>query len=103
MKRINDHPILGPVNKGKEVNITIDGRTVTAFKGETIAAALQANDYRVFRRSLRFNAPRKIFCGIGQCNDCLMIVDGIPNVRTCVTRVKEGMCVNTQIGNGETK
>ena len=101
MNRITDHPILGPMKTVKQVEITIDGKTIVALEGETIAAALSANNIRVFRRTARFKTSRKMFCGIGQCTDCTMIVDGKPNVRTCVTRVKAGMSVRTQIGRGE--
>lgn len=101
MNRINNHPILGPVDTVKQIEIIVDGRTITALEGETIAAALLANNIRVFRRTSRFNMSRKMFCGIGQCTDCIMIVDGKLNVRTCVTRVKAGMSVRTQIGRGE--
>jgi len=72
-----------------------------AYKGETIAAALIANGYKGFRYTQRFNLPRGVFCGIGQCTDCSMIVNGIPNVRTCVTRVEEGMIIETQCGYGK--
>jgi NADH dehydrogenase/NADH:ubiquinone oxidoreductase subunit G len=30
-----------------------------------------------------------------------MIVNGIPNVRTCVTPVEEGMVIETQYGKGK--
>lgn len=43
-------------------------------------------------------APRGIFCAIGRCTDCVMIVDGQPNVRTCVTPLHAGMKVQTQYG-----
>ncbi len=29
-----------------------------------------------------------------------MVVDGVPNVRTCITPLKPGMQVETQHGNG---
>ena len=45
--------------------------------------------------------PRGIFCGIGRCTDCVMTVDGQPNVRTCVTPVRAGMKVETQQGLGK--
>ena len=101
MNRIINHPILGPMETVKQIEITVDGRAITALEGETIAAALSANNIRVFRQTTRFNTGRKMFCGIGQCTDCIMIVDGKPNVRTCVTRVKDGMSVETQIGRGK--
>jgi hypothetical protein len=30
-----------------------------------------------------------------------MVVDGVPNVRVCVTKLKEGMTVQKQLGKGE--
>ena len=44
--------------------------------------------------------PRGFFCAIGKCSSCFMVVDGVPNVRTCVTALSEGMKVETQRGKG---
>mgnify|MGYP002597611626 CR=1 FL=1 len=71
-----------------------------AREGDPIAAALMANGIRTFRHTARYHEPRGLFCGIGQCTDCVMEVDGKPNVKTCITRVREGMTVRTQEGNG---
>ena len=99
--RINEHPILGNDNRGDTITITFDGKEITAYKGEMIAAALMANGVYKFRYTEKHNKPRGIYCGIGRCTDCVMIVDGIPNVRTCVTEVRDGMKVETQYGRGE--
>lgn len=40
------------------------------------------------------------FCAIGNCSSCLMVVEGELNVRTCVTKVKEGILVERQKGKG---
>ena len=96
--RILEHPILGPLKKIKEVNITIDGKKIKAIDGEPIASALIAAGIKTFRKTIKREDPRGYFCGIGRCTDCMMIVDGIRNVRTCITRVKEGMKIETQIG-----
>ena len=45
-------------------------------------------------------APRGVFCGMGVCFDCLVVIDGEPSRRACVTFVTEGMRVETQIGFG---
>ena len=55
---------------------------------------------RSFRLTAKKKEKRGIFCAIGRCTDCMMIVDGVPNTRTCVTRVREGMKVRTQEGLG---
>jgi predicted molibdopterin-dependent oxidoreductase YjgC len=96
--RITDHPILGPQGSAETVSITVDGRSVRARKGEMIAAALLAAGIRVHRYTTKRREPRGIFCGIGQCTDCVMVVNGAPNVRTCVTEVEKGMVIETQRG-----
>jgi hypothetical protein len=99
--RVVDHPILGKEERKPEATIVVDGKAVAAMEGEPIAAALLAAGIRKFRVSARFGSPRGLFCGIGRCTDCVMTVDGRPNVRTCVTPVRDGMVVTTQVGLGK--
>ena len=68
-----------------------------------IAAALLANGIRVFRTSAHSGEPRGPFCAVGRCPDCMMTVDGVLNVRTCVTSVRDGMRIETQQGLGTWK
>lgn len=96
--RIKDHPILGKQPAGNMVKIIVDGQTIPARKGEMIAAALLANNIIVHRYTVKRKESRGVFCGIGQCTDCVMKVNGKPNVRTCVTPVAEGMIIETQYG-----
>ncbi len=96
--RITEHPILS-FERGRKVVFTFDGKPVEAHEGETIAAALHAAGIRVLLRTHKGN-PRGIFCAIGKCSSCLATVDGIPNVRTCITPVREGMIVESQRGPG---
>ena len=97
-RRIAEHPILGNIEKGKQVSFSFDGKTVTGYEGEPIAAALKASGLMVHRYTQKEHKPRGIFCAIGRCTDCVMIVDGVPNVRTCITPLKEGMVIKTQYG-----
>lgn len=96
--RIKNHPILGVPEKGRLVTFTFDGRKMQGYEGEPIAAALKAAGVMVHRYTKKEHKPRGIFCAIGRCTDCVMVVDGKPNVRTCVTPLSEGMCVQTQYG-----
>ena len=90
-----------PVQRGGLLTILVDGREVPAYEGETVAAALLAAGFRTFRLTPRGETPRSYFCGMGICHDCLMTVDGLPNVRTCMTPVRDGLRVETQHGLGE--
>jgi len=101
--RIIEHPILGKLDKKKKIRIYVDGKEMEAHEGDIIASALLSNGKKVFRLTMKEKKPRGVFCAIGRCTDCIMIVDGIPNVRTCITPVKEGMKIETQKGCGEWK
>ncbi len=99
--RIAEHPILGIQEKGKLVKFTFDGKEYEGYEGEPIAAALKASGVMIHRYTMKEHRPRGIFCAIGRCTDCVMIVNGKPNVRTCVTPLEDGMHVKTQYGVSE--
>ena len=91
---------LGPeLERGAAVAIAVDGRPVRAHLGETVAAVLFAEQQRTVRRTGQ-GTPRGVFCGMGTCFDCLLIVDGTPNTRACMTWVRAGMEVRSQDGLG---
>jgi predicted molibdopterin-dependent oxidoreductase YjgC len=98
--RIEHHPILGDAPARRKVTITVDGKNIEAFEDESIASALAASGIRVHRTTAKYGEPRGVFCNIGRCTDCVMKVDGRPNVRTCVTRVRDGMRVESLKGLG---
>lgn len=92
---------LGDVTgRGRTICFTFNGREMEAYDGETVAAALLASGCRSLRRTSRRGEPRGLFCGMGVCFDCLMQIDGRPNVQACVTPVRDGMRVETQQGKG---
>jgi predicted molibdopterin-dependent oxidoreductase YjgC len=98
--RIEEHPILGTFEKGNKIQFTFDGQSMEGFEDEPIAIALRSNGVLIHRYTTRRNEPRGMFCAIGRCTDCIMVVDGKPNIRTCVEPLKAGMKVETQHGNG---
>ena len=95
-----DHPILGELPEHRVVQFTFDGEILSGFDSEPILAALAAHGIRLCHTTPQREEPRWFYCGIGRCTDCMMIVDGVPNVRTCVTPLREGMRVETQRGVG---
>jgi predicted molibdopterin-dependent oxidoreductase YjgC len=99
-RRIGRHPVLGERRERAVVRFEVDGRSLTALDGETIATALHANDVSVLRTMPETGSPRGRYCGVGRCPDCMMTVDGVLNVRACVTLVQDGMRVETQQGLG---
>ncbi|MBD3348957.1 MAG: FAD-dependent oxidoreductase [Candidatus Eisenbacteria bacterium] len=97
--RIDKHPIL-KFHRGREIEFELDGRGLTGYEGETIAAAIHAAGVRTLRTSIRLGRPRGFFCAIGRCSSCLMTVNGIPNVMTCITPLERGMKIETQTDKG---
>lgn len=96
--RIEEHPILGKPEEKKVIEFTCDGKKMTGLEGEPIAMALEAAGVMIHRYTKKHHKPRGVFCAIGRCTDCVMVVDGKPNVRTCVTPLEEGMTIQTQYG-----
>ncbi len=98
--RIQEHPILGKFEKGQKVQFHFEEKVLEGFEGEPIAMALRSNGILIHRYTSKRNEPRGMFCAIGRCTDCIMVVDGEPNVRTCVVPLKAGMAVRIQVGKG---
>ena len=78
------------IDRSTTLTFTFDGRTVTAYEGDTIGSALFANGQRTFSRSFKYHRPRGLMCCAGNCPNCLIAVDGAPGVRACTEPVREG-------------
>lgn len=65
------------------LSFTFDGYTVPFEPGDTFAAALLRRDLAHIRDSLG-GRPRGLYCGIGVCMECEIVIDGRP-VRACMT------------------
>ena len=98
--RIKEHPVL-EFKRDKEITFTYNGKKIKAYEGETIAASLYAAGIRVLKASSKYERPRGLFCAIGNCSSCHMVVDGVPNVKTCITKVEQGMIVQEEVGKGD--
>ena len=90
-----DRRLTGGVDRGRQVEILVDGVPVPAYEGESVAAALLATGERTLRTTPRRSDPRGMYCGIGLCFDCVVPVDGVESVRACQTPVRDGMRVGS--------
>ncbi|MFE5301270.1 (2Fe-2S)-binding protein [Streptomyces sp. NPDC056632] len=80
--------------------VTFDGRELPLREGQSVAAVLWSAGILAWRTTRDKGAPRGVFCGIGQCFDCLVTVNGRPNQRACVVPARPGDAVTTQEGTG---
>ena len=78
------------------MDFRFNGKTIPIREGDTVASALYRAGQRIFTRSFKYHRPRGLLCCSGHCPNCLMNVDGIPNVRTCITPARRGMAVKHQ-------
>jgi sarcosine oxidase subunit alpha len=78
------------------VPFTYRGKKYRGVTGDSIASALFANGIRIFSRSLKYHRPRGLYSLNGECSNCLMEVDGIPNVQAETTLLKSGMHIRPQ-------
>jgi thioredoxin reductase len=80
---------------GDGIPVRFEGRTVLATPGQSLAAALTAAGILALRVTERGN-ERGMFCGMGVCQECLVVVDGVPNQRACMRKVTAPVTVARQ-------
>jgi sarcosine oxidase subunit alpha len=73
-------------------------RRISVEDGDTVASALYRAGIRTFSRSLKYHRRRGLYCGTGECPNCLLTVDGVPGVRSCITPAEDGMRVRREGG-----
>jgi len=89
---------LPPVEAAPAVEISVDGRAIQARAGDTLAAALLCAGVVPFRHTPVTGRPRSPLCLMGVCFDCLVEVDGVQNVQSCMVEVRDGMTVRLPLG-----
>jgi predicted molibdopterin-dependent oxidoreductase YjgC len=80
------------------LEIVVDGQRVRVPAGITVAAALLDAGVTAFRRSVT-GAPRGPVCGMGVCQECRVMIDGVAHRRSCLVSVTAGMEVCTAASN----
>jgi hypothetical protein len=79
------------------VLFSFENQQVKARIGQSVAAALLANDIRTLRLDEAGN-PKGVLCSIGYCFECRCVIDDEPDQRACMVEVKPGMRVRRQQG-----
>jgi sarcosine oxidase subunit alpha len=84
------------IDRARPIQFSYAGEELTGFEGDTVGSALYATGRRVFSRSFKYHRPRGLLCCSGRCPNCMMTVDGVPNVRVCVEPLRPGADVRDQ-------
>ncbi|MEU9834509.1 (2Fe-2S)-binding protein [Streptosporangium sp. NPDC048047] len=85
----------GGPGRAPQTEIVVDGVSVRAVDGISLAAVLVGERRWSLRRNPVGGDPRGPFCGMGVCFECEVTVDGRPGVRACITKIHAGMRVET--------
>ena len=92
-------PMKLPANEQRRaIQIMVEGQPVPTREGDTLAAALLNAGVVPIRHTPVSGQARAPMCLMGVCFDCLVEVDGAPNVQSCMVEVREGMQVRLLTG-----
>ena len=80
----------------RPVRITLDGASILADEDASLATALVGAGHLALARSPKFHRSRGPTCHRGGCDGCLMRIDGVPNVMSCLVDAYEGAKIERQ-------
>ena len=80
------------------MKLSIDGQIheIHEIPGGCSVAAALAHAGLAHTRVSETGQPRAAFCGMGQCQECRVRIDGIADRLACMTPAAEGMVVLTR-------
>ncbi|MEL0106161.1 MAG: (2Fe-2S)-binding protein [Rhodospirillaceae bacterium] len=90
-----------PEDNRDTVTITFEGEQLVVPAGETVAGAISIADNGHTRTTPVTGAPRRAYCLMGVCFECLMVIDGRSDQQACMVTVRDGMDIKRQHGAGE--
>ncbi len=85
---------------GVGFQVAVDGVECQAYDGDSLAAVMVRAGRLSWRTTRDGARPRGLFCGIGVCQDCLVVVNDVASVRACLDPARPGDRVVTQEGSG---
>lgn len=77
-----------------DIVVVIDGQNIGVASGASVVAALLIGARLCTRRSVSGEA-RFALCGMGQCQECRVTIDGRPHRLACQVRCEPGMVIVT--------
>lgn len=87
------------VDRGEPITLTVNGESLSAYAGETLATVLLAEGITAFNVT-QAGKPRGPWCNMGTCFECQVRVTdaGSPAIRwlrACVSPAEAGMAITT--------
>jgi len=86
---------LEKIERRTSFKIQVNGESITAYNGETLAAVLLVAGKLAMQKTFKSQNSRGYYCGMGICNECLVELENGTKVRACQTLAEPGMKINT--------
>src|SRR5690242_788502 len=90
----------GRIDRDTPVRFAFDGQNLTGLAGDTLAAALLANNISLVGRSFKYHRPRGIFAaGVEEPNALVSLGEGgrrEPNIPATTVELREGLTAESQ-------
>ena len=88
------------INRSKAIKFTFNGKVMTGFEGDSLAASLLANDQMLMGRSFKYHRPRGVVASGGEEPNALMNLGAEghfePNARATTTETFGGLTATSQ-------
>ena len=91
------------IDPAQNIRFRYCGRLMHGAAGDTVATASYSNGIRIFSRSFKYHRPRGLYSMDGESSNCMVEINGIPNVKAEITYLQEGMDIRHQnvLGSAE--
>ncbi len=90
----------GRIDRGTSLSFQLDGRTISGFRGDTLASAIFASGLRLIGRSFKYHRPRGLLgAGVEEPNGLLTLGEGgrrEPNIPSTTTELVDGIVARRQ-------
>lgn len=93
--RITNHSVMN-IKEKKDITFTFNGKQYTGKEGDSVAVALWSEKVRVLRTTEKEKKGRGIYCGIGNCYDCRVYINGRGLIRSCLTPLQQDMQIDSE-------
>ena len=86
---------LAEIERNTSFTIQVDGESITAYRGETIATVLLAMGKIAMRKTFQKKTLRGYYCGMGICHECMIELEDGTKVKACQTLAESWMKIRT--------
>ena len=100
-RRLHENAAQELTREDAAFTVEVDGKTVPARPGDTVAALLLLDGAGATRRSSVSGEPRAAYCMMGVCFECLVEIDGVASRQGCLVEARHGMRIRLQLGRPE--